>query len=233
MAASEITGPIPPYSSFTTVRNLIERMEREGVPSRIDNSYLVGMAGGTQNQVKHALRSMGLIDEDGRTSPQLAELAKNTESRKVLLGDLLRERYEPLVALDESATKGQLDEALRGYGLNGATARKAASFFVAAAMYAELPLSPHITPSRKPSAGPRKATSGGRRSRVTEQQPPTDTPTDPTRDMKRVYFELLVSKAKDSQELDTGILDRIERLVGLEPAPAGAPKTNSASGGEA
>ncbi|MDQ3222398.1 MAG: DUF5343 domain-containing protein [Gemmatimonadota bacterium] len=154
MADEDTAAPVPPYSSFTTVRHLIERMEQQGVPSRIDNTYLVGMAGGTQAQVKHALRSLGLINEDGTVTTRLIDLVKRPDDRPRLLGHLLRERYPRLTDLDQSATRGQLDESLKSYGLNGATARKAASFFIAAATYAQLPLSPYFPAVRSGSGGP-------------------------------------------------------------------------------
>lgn len=170
MAETDATGPVPPYVSFTTIRHLIERMEQQGVPGRIDNSYLIGMSGGTQAQVKHALRSLGLIDEDGLVNPRLVELVKHPDDRPKLVGELLRERYPQLTDLDQTATRGQLDEAIKSYGLTGATTRKAASFFIAAANYAGLPLSPHF-PSSRPGAGgtggsgaaPRKRATGKRK----------------------------------------------------------------------
>jgi hypothetical protein len=154
MVDEDTAAPVPPYSSFTTVRHLIERMEQHGVPGRIDNTYLVGMAGGTQSQVKHALRSLDLINDDGTVTPRLIDLVKHPEDRARLLGQLLRERYPRLTDLGQSATRGQLDESLKSYGLNGATARKAASFFIAAATYAQLPLSPYFPAARSGSGGP-------------------------------------------------------------------------------
>jgi len=219
--ADDEARPVPPYASFTTVRNLIERMEREGVPSRLDASYLVGMAGGTRNQVKHALRSLGLIEEDGRVTSRLAELAKRPDERPALLGQLLQERYPSLTSLDQDATKGQLDEVLKTYGLNGATVRKAASFFLAAAMYADLPLSPHLTPSRTRGGGGGPSGTRKQGARRGKGQQRTNTGDGTSTDMKRVYFDLLVSKAEDSDELDSDLLDRIERLVGLSAAGGG------------
>ena len=145
MDAEEVEGrAVPPYTSFATLLNQLDRMEREGVPSRIDKTYLTGMAGGTQNQFRHALRSLGLIGPNGESTATLVELAKRPDERPALLARILRERYPTLVALGENATRGQLDEALAAYNLTGATARKAGTFFLAAATYAGLPLSPHF-----------------------------------------------------------------------------------------
>jgi hypothetical protein len=59
---------VPPYVSFGTLINTLERMGVEGVPDRIDGSYLTNMAGGTRSQFKVCLRSLGLIDEDSAAS---------------------------------------------------------------------------------------------------------------------------------------------------------------------
>lgn len=159
MTEDSTTGPVPPYMSFATMLNQIERMEREGTPSRIDRSYLVGMAGGTRNQFKMGLRSLGLIDESDQVTDTLVRLAKHPEDRKALLAAILRERFPPLVSLDENATRGQLDDVLAGYGFGVDTRRKAASFYVAAATYAGIALSPHIRPAKGVnSAAPRRTT---------------------------------------------------------------------------
>lgn len=221
MPDTEEQRPVPPYASFATLLHQLERMEREGVPGRIDKSYLIGMAGGTQNQLKHAMRSLGLIEEDGKTPTQaLIDLAKKPDERPQRLAGILRERFPTLVGLGLDATKGQLDEALGEYQLNGATARKAATFFVSAATYAGIPLSPHI----KPKAGPGTSTSASRRparkkrSVAQNDGPPVQqdgTSSDKDR-MLREYFELLVEKAKQVEKPESDLLNRIERVIGIE-----------------
>jgi hypothetical protein len=211
--------PVPPYASFATLLHQLERMEREGVPGRIDKSYLIGMAGGTQNQLKHAMRSLGLIGEDGKTPTQaLIDLAKKPDERPQLVASILRERFPTLVGLGQDATKGQLDEALGEYQLNGATARKAATFFVSAATYAGIPVSPHI----KPKAGPGTSTSRrpARRKRNAGQDDGSPVQQDGTLSdkdrMLREYFELLVDKAKQAEKPESDLLNRIERVIGIE-----------------
>lgn len=148
MTEEATAGPVPPYLSFATLLNQIERMEREGTPARIDPSYLVGMAGGTRSQFKMGLRSLGLIDETNQVTDTLVELAGKPDDRPEILAGILRDRFPRLVGLGENATRGQLDEVLSEYGLGVDTRRKAASFYVAAASYAGIPLSPHIRPAK-------------------------------------------------------------------------------------
>jgi hypothetical protein len=214
MPEAEDSRPVPPYAPFATLLHQLERMERDGVPSRIDKTYLIGMAGGTQNQLKHAMRSLGLISEHGEASQLLIDLAKKPEERPQLLARILRERYPSLVGLSQDATRGQLDEVLAEYGLNGVTARKAATFFVTAATYAGIPLSPHIKPAKgSPGTGTRRT--ARKRRPAAQVETADDTNRDGVDDMKRVYFNLLVDKAKES-DADSDLLDRIERLIGVD-----------------
>lgn len=165
MTEETSTVPVPPYLSFATLLNQIERMEREGTPSRIDGTYLVGMAGGTRNQFKMGLRSLGLIDDSDHVTDTLTRLAKHPEGRQALLAEILRERFPRLVNLNENATRGQLDEILAEYGFGVDTRRKAASFYVAAATYAGIPLSPHIRPAKGVNSGAARRSPGARRPR--------------------------------------------------------------------
>ena len=148
MTEEATAGPVPPYMSFGTLLNQIERMEREGPPARIDPSYLVGMAGGTRSQFKMGLRSLGLVDESDQVTETMIHLAKQPDERPSILAGILRDRFPRLVGLDQNATRGQLDEVLASYGLGVDTRRKAASFYVAAASFAGIPLSPHIRPAK-------------------------------------------------------------------------------------
>lgn len=208
------TTPVPPYMSFATLLNQIERMEREGTPSRIDRSYLVGMAGGTRNQFKMGLRSLGLIDESDQVTETLIRLAKDPDQRPAILAQILRERFPRLVDLDENATRGQLDDVLGVYGLGVDTRRKAASFFVAASTYAGINLSPHIRPAKGVNSG----TSHRRvRPRPARRRPPADVPAsapkaNDTAQMRRAYFDVLLSMAQQGSE-DKDVLDRIEKLI--------------------
>ena len=173
MTEEVAASPVPPYLSFATLLNQIERMEREGIPGRIDPSYLVGMAGGTRNQFKMGLRSLGLIDESDHATDALIQLASKPEERPEILAEILRDRFPRLVGLGENATRGQLDEVLSEYGLGVDTRRKATSFFVAAASYAGIPLSPHIRPAKGVnSAGAQRRVKRPRKKAAT---PPTST----------------------------------------------------------
>jgi hypothetical protein len=225
MTDTATPGSVPPYISFGTLINQLERMEREGVPSRIDPSYLTGMAGGTRSQFKVCLRSLGLIDEDSGTTEMLVRLAKNPDQRPELIADILRSQFPDLTTLKANATRGELEEIMAAYGLTNAdTRRKAMAFYVQAATYAGFTLSPHLQAARPGGSRP----SGPTRSRPSRRRTPSPprttapaSPADETADMRRAYFDLLISKAKESTSDDAGLLDRIERLVGITDADTG------------
>jgi hypothetical protein len=174
------------------------------------------------------LRSLGLIDEDSFATETLVRLAKNPDQRAEVLADILRSRFPDLVALNGSATRGQLEDIMAGYGLSNAdTRRKAMGFYVAAATYAGFTLSPHLRPS-KPGGAPRP--SGGQamrparkaRKRVAASARPAALvpPPDEMADMRRTYFDLLISKAKDSTS-DEAVSIHGWRVIGRQ-ASAGS-----------
>jgi hypothetical protein len=228
-------GSVPPYIAFGTLLNQIERMEREGVPSRIDNTYLTGMAGGTRSQFKVCLRSLGLIDDENRTTDVLAQLAKNPGRRPELLAGVLRGRFPDMVALNGNATRGELEEVMVAHGLTNAdTRRKSMGFYLAAADYAGIPLSPHLRPAKRAGspgtprrARPSRPTRTARKSRpAAHDAGRDDTPApqpEPPSDPRRAYFDHLLTLSQQAPD-DKDLLDRMERLIQVsgETAQSGA-----------
>ncbi|MGO9956992.1 MAG: DUF5343 domain-containing protein [Solirubrobacteraceae bacterium] len=167
-AAEKITAP--PYFAFKTLTNMLAQMEEHGPPNRVDRSFLSGMSGAGQTQFIHGLKSLGLIAEDGTVQPRLTALVTEPDSRPSLMGQLVRERYPEAVELGQgNATTGELVELFKdSHGVQGDTARKAISFYLAAAKYAgDIRLSPNFkTPTN------RSGTSNRRRNRPAAVQSP-------------------------------------------------------------
>src|SRR5688572_25220016 len=114
----------PPYISFRTLLNLVERLE-QGIPPRIDRSFLSGSEGG-KTQVLAALRSLGLIGPDGEVQPGLVELVNDRDGRAAWIKDLIEHLYPKPVQLGTmNATQRQLEEAFEEFGIRGDTLRKA------------------------------------------------------------------------------------------------------------
>lgn len=217
----------PPYVSYRTLLSQVERMETEGVPSKIDKHFLVGMAGGTQNHFRHALRTLGLIDEDSRpTSVLYALVDARGEERGKLFGEAMFSRFPELAQLPPNASKSDFFAVLEGYGVKSPDQqRKMLAFYVASADGAGMTVSPHIRPT-KGRTGPRKTGTRRRRPAGTDGASPQDTSTAAARSsgdtlsseaMRGMYFKLLLKKAE--QDDGSGdLLDRIERLVGVDSA---------------
>jgi len=143
--------PAPAYVSFRTFRNFLDWLGEEGVPSRIDRSFWgQKFSGAAAGQLLATLRFFGLIDENGVPDPFLETMAKDGEQRKVMLRSLM-ERYDSaLEGVDlERATAGELDERFRRYNVSGGTLDRAITFFIQAAQYCGIPLSPHITKRKR------------------------------------------------------------------------------------
>jgi hypothetical protein len=136
----------PPYTSFTTLTNTLDRMREEGgPPSRLDGSYLSNYAGGTRYTFLASLKALGLIDEEGRPTDVLTELVSADETRrKEIVGDLVRQYYMDAVTLPANATQAQLEKVFRDYGISGSTLRKAVGFYLAAARFADMTFSRHF-----------------------------------------------------------------------------------------
>ncbi|HEV2005675.1 MAG TPA: hypothetical protein VGQ85_03600 [Candidatus Limnocylindrales bacterium] len=149
---------VPPYISFTTLLNLLDRMrDDDGAPPQIDKSYLKGMSGGYQSQVLASMKAVGLIDKDGKVQASLTELvaAKDRDARVPLIAAMLQKFYpEPVRLGTIKATQGQLVDAFKEWGIGGDTLRKAVAFYLAAAKYADLKISTLFqVPSVAPSEG--------------------------------------------------------------------------------
>lgn len=158
----------PPYFAFKTLTNMIVKMEEHGPPNKIDRSFLDGMSGAGQTQFIAGLKSLKLIEEDGKPRPRLVEMVTDPDARPRLIGEVLRERYPEAVALGETnATTNELVDVFRTYGVQGDTARKAIAFYINAAKYAgDIPLSPHFkTPSVRTGGS-----SGRRRGRPKKEE---------------------------------------------------------------
>jgi hypothetical protein len=137
----EAGRPVVPYVPFKTFLTALDTLEA-GRPNQLDRSVWPSYSGAIQGQLLGAFRFLGLMDEGNCPTPALAELVSKRGARRELLRGLIESRYRTLVALDLTRTSPrQLDEALRQYGLSGATHKKALSFFLQAAQFAGMPLS--------------------------------------------------------------------------------------------
>ncbi len=144
----------PPYTSYRTFRTFIDDLREHGVPSRIDRSVLTRFSGVVGSQLMHALRFLGLIEDDGRPTPRLRELvdAHGAAHWPETLLALLRDEYAPIFAIDlESATPSHFNGAFRkAFPAADAVVQKCVTFFLYAANDAGVKISARILKGRKP-----------------------------------------------------------------------------------
>lgn len=144
----------PPYVSFSMLENTLERMRVEGVPARVDRSYLGTASGSAKAQFLAAAKALELLDEQSRPTRTLHALVPKPEDRPGVFNHLLHRFYAPVIALGTNATQSQLEETFRAeYGISGSTVRKAISFYLAAAKFADVAVSPHFSTPRIATAG--------------------------------------------------------------------------------
>ena len=206
-----------PYIPFPTLMNQVERMEDHPIPPQIDRSFLIGMSGGYQSQVIGTLKAIGFISDDLSVQPVFREFVNgDPETRKRILRDVVNDLYTPAINVSRAnGTMKQLEDTFDRYGVSGSTKRKAVAFFLKAAEYAEMPLSPHFKLPRTRSLGTKRRVKpeyrGLKKKRVQEPiEPPTPT------DLRQQYITLLLDRVQQADDLDPELMDRIERLLGFQ-----------------
>jgi hypothetical protein len=203
----------PPYASFAAFINFINKLRETTVPHRIDPSVFGGASGSVVYSIIAALKSLKLIGADGVTTATFSEFVKaSDEDRKPLLLKILREGYPTLWggSIDlMTATAGQFDEHMRvEYDAKGSTVDKVASFFLAAAKAAGLPISPHLA-ARKATANSASSAKSKRQRKAQEAdnggdvgKPPPPPPNNGTISDKALEYKL-VDLMKDEAIGDT------------------------------
>jgi hypothetical protein len=177
MAYENMERERAPYVAFRTLLNFLDWLQ-QGVPQRIDRSFWgTRLSGAYGTQLMAALRFFSLIRDDNSPTTTLEELAQgDREQRKAIFRQLLQANYPTVFELDlERATQGQLEEAFKRYKLTGETARKAVTFFVHAARYADVPLSQFIASRikmRGPTSTRRRRKAGVKRELEDAAKPP-------------------------------------------------------------
>lgn len=208
MADDETVNRVPAIA-FKGVEDLWNRMAREVIPDKFDRKYLADKAEGTQFGYRQSFRDMGLTTSDDRPTQLLRDLVNaSAGDRRELFAKILLDRWADLAALPSR------DEFFRvlgdRYGLTSeAQQRKTLTFFVHAASYAGLEISPDLRPTGRGT--------GSRKPPVDEQTPPQSAASAPmTRDeMRAQYFALLMKNVSEGTKLDPDMLNRLDRLVGL------------------
>jgi hypothetical protein len=141
-------GHTPPYVSYGQFKSLLRRLQRDGIPTRLDSSIISHLSTSAQIQTLLAFRFLSLIDLDGRPAGVLACLvsAVDRDPWVAELRSLLHHAYAPVFELAlETATPDQLATEFRRHfsGTNNVL-RKSRTFFLHGACEAGIDLSPYL-----------------------------------------------------------------------------------------
>lgn len=168
------------YLPFKTLLTAFDHLHGHGMPNKIDHTAFPSFSGIVRSQVISAFRFFNLIDENGATQPLLHELASKPDERKELIKQLLERHYSDIIEQDLARMiPSQLDQAFASdkYAVNGDTRAKAKAFFLKAAEFAQMPISPRITQRTRAARGSRTrkaANSNGRNSAGSDTPAATD-----------------------------------------------------------
>jgi len=150
MAIEKGRKHLPPYVSYRTFHNFVERLQQR-MPSRIDRSYWGDiLSGSTGTQLMAALRFLNLIDANGKPMERLKPfVSARGNQRAQLLQEIAYDAFGFVLrsSLDlESATYSQLEEVFHNtFQVTDDVSRKCVKFFIAMANDAGMALSPFIT----------------------------------------------------------------------------------------
>lgn len=132
----------------------------QGLPNILDRTVWPTFSGGLAGQMLAAFRFLGLINEEYEPTDLLYR-AIDPDRRQEAIREAVRRSYEDMVSMGlDRATPKQLSDFLSElYNVNGSTHKKAMTFFLHAAKYVDLPLSPAINRKTR-SSSPRRRRSG-------------------------------------------------------------------------
>lgn len=145
---------IPPYLPFKTFLNSLDTLS-QGVPPKLDRSFWKGQSGINQGLIMGAYRYFHLVNDNDESTPDLVVLAQHPEKRSAKLREMITLEYHFVLEKGDitKSTMRMLEDAFGTvYPVTGATKQKAITFFLKAAKFADLPLSPYLLTSLREAA---------------------------------------------------------------------------------
>jgi hypothetical protein len=144
-----------PYLPYGTLTNFLDNKVASGaVPPRIDRTFLENYSGSVRPLILAALKTVGMIDGEGKVLPLLREAVRNPpQSRQAILRSWAEQFYSRQIELaKENDTAQMLWESFSERGFNGSTLRRAVIFYLALSEDLGLPVSPHFKSPKAPSS---------------------------------------------------------------------------------
>ena len=153
----ETTKRMAPYLPFKTFLSSLDALS-QGVPPKLDRSLWRSQSGINQGLIMNAYRFFGLVDENDASTEDLNVLAKEPDKRPEVLQALIESEYLGVLKHDlTKATMKMLDDAFEEeFAVGGATKQKAIAFFLKAAKFSDMALSPYLLSQLRASSGKKK-----------------------------------------------------------------------------
>ena len=140
---TEIAAPYLPFKTFLASFDPFS----QGIPPKIDRT-LWNQSGFMQGLIMNAYRYFHLVDAKDTPTSLFQQFVKSKdESRKAEIKNILEIGYPEIVSMHDLATMTpkMLDDLMGKYNVSGQTKKKAVTFFLQAAKFAEMPLSNFLT----------------------------------------------------------------------------------------
>jgi hypothetical protein len=240
MAETETASPLTPaYLPWKTFTNTLAALA-QNMPNRIDRSAFPGQSGATQNQLLVAFKFFGLIHDDGRPTEALLAVAVADEAaQKNALRKLIEQKYARLIALNlMKTTPAEFAETMSAaYNVTGDTRLKATRFFLNAAAYLGIAVSPLLLRDRTKTIGNGTVTRKRRvpRPRLEEQgdddgdEDEEDRPESPAAESRSVQLRSggtltlaattkFMSLSSADRNFVFGLIDKLEEYEKANPA---------------
>lgn len=201
----QASAAIPPYIPFQTFLTFLKELKTNGLPPQIDKSVMSKLSGGTQSQLKVALRSLGLMHDNKPTADMAALVeAVDTPQFDDLLRKLLERTYPYVFALDlMTATPQMFADSFKVTGAKEDVLRKCRTFFLHAAKRVGIPLGQRLQTGSVPrSTGGTARKRNKVKAKDDQGTPPPNPPLTPISDKAMEYKLVDLMKEDDIQEAE-------------------------------
>jgi len=141
-----VPSRVPPYLPFKTLLSSLDALSH-GVPPMIDRRLWRSQSGVTQGLIMNAYRFLGLVDHDNDSSTEFLDKLADPHQRVESMRFLIEANYSDVLVgndLSKMTLKMLEDEFDSAFSVSGGTKQKAITFFLKAAKFADMPLSPYL-----------------------------------------------------------------------------------------
>jgi hypothetical protein len=220
------TGPAP-YAPVGAIELVIEQHRERGLSFPITSAYLhrIGIEESLARRVFASLKQLDLLTEEGEATETLQKIkvAPSGELQNVL-GDWVRAAYKPIFQYADLSDIERVTDQFRHYEPGGMRNRMVSLFLglcVKAGLIEKTPAAqraPRAAKSATAGTGKKRGKGSGPNAKVDQEpetKPPVPPAPPPASQARDRYVDFLIEKAKTADELDSDLLDRIERALGI------------------